>query len=170
MKMHMSLKSGKVLAFKLLFVLPFLLYTCPASTQSPADFSGNWTLDQAKSDKSFKDYKVVCQIVQTTDSITVGETFFQKDGKKVTAPANTYSLDGKETSKEEFGGINKKSAKWSPDKKILIITITRTVDTNVYGNKITYKLSDAGRVLTVQTTDIDASSGMPAIIEVFNKD
>ena len=170
MEIYRPLNSRNVLVIKLLFILPLLTSTYFISAQSPADFSGNWVLDQAKSDASFKDYTVNCKIVQTHDSILIQESFIMKGGKLVTAPANSYGLDGKETGKEEYGGINKQSARWSADKKILTITITRTLGNNVYGSNSTYKLSETGRVLTVETTDIDSSSGMPAIIKVFNKE
>ncbi|OFY65061.1 MAG: hypothetical protein A2V64_11580 [Bacteroidetes bacterium RBG_13_43_22] len=164
----LNLRKNSV--FKSLFILSLLLYASALSAQSRVDFSGTWILDNAKSDASFKDYKIVCTIEQTSDSIVIAQTFLMKNGEKVIAPAYSYGLDGKETSKESYGGIDKESAKWSPDKKALTITITRTVGTNVYGSSLTYKLSNDGHVLTIQTTDVNTSSGVPSVIQVFNKE
>ncbi len=156
------------LSFTSIFVLLFFVCASDLFAQSPVNFSGTWTLDNAKSDASFKEYKVICTIKQTTESILIEQTFLMPSGEKVTSPATSYTLDGKETSKEEQGGIDKKSAKWSPDKKILTITNTRTVGTNVYGSNTSYKLSENGLVLTVQTTDINTSNGT-ILLQVFNK-
>lgn len=148
--------------------LSLFFWSFVSSAQTPANFSGTWTLDNAKSDASFKDYKIICTIKQSPESIQIEETFFEKTGEKITAPANSYTLDGKVTSKEGQGVTDKKSAKWSPDKNILTITNTRTVGNNVYGSNTSYKLSDNGLVLTVQTTDIDTSNGS-TLIQVYNK-
>jgi hypothetical protein len=156
------------LYFTSFIVLLFFICASDLFAQSPPNFSGTWTLDNAKSDASFKEYKVICNIKQTTDSILIELTFIMPDGEKVTSPSTSYTLDGKETSNEKLGGIDKKSAKWSPDKKVLTITNTRTVGSDVYGSNTSYKLSENRMVLTVQTLDINPSSGTK-LLQVFNK-
>jgi len=163
-----SLGTGNNIYSRSILVLSLLLIVTRLDAQTPVNFSGVWTLDNAKSDASYKEYRVTCTVKQTADSITIGEIFLAKNGEKTTMPEYTYTFDGKETSKEEQGGIDRKSARWSSDKKVLTAKNTRTVGANIYGSYTTYKLSDDGRVLTVQTTDIDPSK-KTSLIEVFNR-
>ena len=116
----------------------------------------------------YKDFNITCTIKQSKQEIIFDETFFSKSGEKITSKTESYTLDGKETSVEEQGGINKKSAKWSADMKILTITNTRTVGSEVYGSYRAYTLSEKGRILTVVTTDANPLTGLK-VTQVFNK-
>ena len=155
------------LIFKSFLILSLIFYASALYAQTPADFSGVWTQDNVKSDDFYKEFNVKCTITQTPQSIAIKQTFFDKSGKEITSHDNSFTLDGKETSLEEEGGINKESAKWSSDKKILTTTSTRTVGRDVYGSSTTYTLSDNGLVLTLQTTDINPFG--PSVKQIFNK-
>lgn len=154
--------SGLLSFFSLVFSASALL------AQAPADFSGTWMLDHSRSDSSFKDYTVTYNINQNPQTITIEISFGMQDGSSSTAPAQTFTLNGEETTKEQFGGINKESAKWSPDKKVLTITQTRTVGKNIYGSNTTYQLSENGAVLTLLTTDVNPKNTQ-VIKQVFTK-
>lgn len=136
--------------------------------QSPVNFSGVWVKDNAKSDEFYKDFDITCTIKQTPQEISIEETFFSKSGEKITSTTESYTLDGKEASVEEQGGVNKKSAKWSADKKTLTITNTRTVNKEVYGSSKVYSFSENGLVLNVLTTDANPLTGLK-LNQVFNK-
>ena len=58
-------------------------------------------------------------------------------------------------------------ASWSADKKTLTTKSTRTVGKDVYGNTVSYSLSNNGLVLTVKSSDINPF-GL-SITQVFNK-
>jgi hypothetical protein len=158
---------GNNLIFKSVFVLSLIFYTSGLYAQSPVNFSGAWTQDSAKSDGFYKEFNVKYTITQTPQSIMIKQTFFDKSGKEITTRESSFNLDGKEISKEEQGGINKESAKWSSDKKILTTISTRTVGRDVYGSSSFYSLSDDGLVLTVRTSDINP--GGLSVMQVFNK-
>jgi hypothetical protein len=145
----------------------FLLLSLPIEAQNPVSFSGTWNLDNAKSDDAYKEYQVTCKIKQDSRTISIEETLLPKDNEVITSQSESYNLDGKETSKEEQGGTNKKSAKWSPDRKSLTIKETRKVGENVYGSNTVYKLSADGKILTVSTTDINDDSS--PLVKVFIK-
>jgi hypothetical protein len=130
------------------------------------DFSGTWTLDHSKSDAAFRDYEATCVITQTAQIFTVEQTLLTKNGEKSVMPAVSYNLDGKEVIKEELGGKNRLSAKWSPDKKALTIRFVRTMDGNDYGSLTVYNLSDNGLVLTVKSSDLTGDSPM---VQTYNK-
>jgi hypothetical protein len=155
------------LIFKAFLILSLIFYASALYAQTPVDFSGVWTQDNVKSDDFYKEFNVESTITQTPQSITIKQTFFDKSGTEITSRGNSFTLDGKETSKEEEGGINKELAIWSADKKILTTKSTRTVGTDVYGSTATYSLSENGLVLTVQTSDINP--GGLSVKQIFNK-
>jgi hypothetical protein len=167
MTLYNSFNRRNNLILKSSLILLLIFGGSALYAQTLADFSGVWTQDNAKSDDFYKDFNVECTIVQTPQSITFKTTFFDKSIKEITSHSNSFNLDGKETSKEEYGGINKESAVWSPDKKILTTKSTRTVGTDVYGSTVTYSLSENGLILTVQTKDINPL-GM-SVKQIFNK-
>jgi hypothetical protein len=152
--------------FKSFLSLSLLLCPLLINAQTPADFSGLWVMYNSKSDAEFKDYEITLTIEQTPLTITLKRTFVTK-GEKTTANPFTFNLDEKVVSKEEYGGINKTSSKWSSDKKVLTLTTIRTVNGTDYGSEEVYKLSNDGKVLTVQINSI-APPGGPRLLEVFN--
>ncbi|MCU0473490.1 MAG: hypothetical protein MUC93_09010 [Bacteroidales bacterium] len=154
------------LIFKSFLILSLIFYASALYAQTTADFSGVWAQDTEKSDDFYKEFNVTCNITQTSQTITIKTTFSDKSGQEVTSHEKSFTLDGKEVSKEEEGGINKELANWSPDNKTLTTKSTRTVGTDVYGSTTSYSLSDNGLVLTVKTSDINPS-GL-SITQVFN--
>ena len=155
--------------FKLFLFLSLLLYPLYLNAQSTADFSGIWLMDNSQSDAQFKDYEITLSVKQDLQTITVQRTFVTKDkGEKTTAVPFTFNLDEIVVSKEEYGGINKTSAKWSSDKKVLTLRTIRTANGADYGSDEVYKLSADGKVLTVHVISI-APPGGPQLLEVFNK-
>jgi hypothetical protein len=167
MKKHEFSLWGKKLIFKSLLVLFMIFYASVLYAQAQTNFSGTWSQDTTKSDDFYKKFNVIFTITQTPQAITIKQTFLDSGGKEITSRDASFKLDGKEISKEEEGGINKESATWSPDKKILTTKSTRTVGNDVYGSSSTYSLSDNGLILTVQTTDINPFG--PSVKQVFNK-
>lgn len=149
--------------------LILLLITCASAlnAQTLPDLTGVWIQDNVKSDDFYKSFDVKFTIAQTPQFIKITETFYDKSGTEITTRQKTFTLDGKEMSKEEQGGINKEYAKWSADKKILETKSTRTVGNDVYGSTSTYSLSENGIVLTVQTTDINPFG--PSVKQILNK-
>lgn len=121
-----------------------------------------------KSDDFYKAFDVKCTITQTPQTITIKMAFFDKIEKKEIATHDySFTLDGKETSKEEQGGIDKELAQWSADKKSLTTKSTRTVGSDIYGSTATYSLSGNNLILTVQTSDINP--GGLSVKQIFNK-
>lgn len=150
------------------FVLSLMFCTSVSHAQTPADFSGVWIQDNVKSDDFYKGFDVKCTITQIPQSISIKMAFSDKIEKKEIATHDySFTLDGKETSKEEYGGINKELAQWSSDKKTLTTKSTRTVGSEVYGSTTTYTLSGDKLVLTVLTSDINP--GGLSVKQILNK-
>jgi hypothetical protein len=146
-------------------MLCFLLLNTFVLSAQP-DFSGTWNLDHSKSDAAFRDYEVTVVITQTAQIFTVEQTLLMKSGEKSVMPAISYTLDGKESIKEEQGGKDKFSANWSPDKKTLTVKFVRTMEGKDYGSLTVYNLSDNSSILTVKSSDLTGESPM---VQVYNK-
>ena len=158
----------KNFTFKVLLLLAMFISATSIYAQSTVNFAGVWIKDNAKSDEFYKDFDITCTIKQSPQEISIEETFFSKSGEKITTRLDSYTLDGKETSVKEEGGIKKKSAKWSADKKTLTVSNTTTYGSEVLGSYKAYSLSENGRVLNVLTTDANPLTGLK-VNQLFNK-
>jgi hypothetical protein len=136
------------------------------SAQTSGNFAGTWEIDHSKSDAEFKSYGITCIITQSPAEITVRQDFLMEGGKKSSMPPITFSLEGKEISKEEQGGTDKVSAVLSPDKKTLTTKYVRTMNGSDFGSITTYYLSEDGKTLKVKTTDLKGES---ALVQVYNR-
>ena len=140
-----------------------LLSSLSLSGQTHPDFSGVWVQDNDKSD-FYKGFNVTCAISQTSQSINVKTTISDKDNTESVIRESTFTLDGKETTDSEGA---KKSAKWSPDNKILTTSDTKDYGGDLVGVTAFYSLSVNGLVLTVKSSDINPMA--KSITQVFNK-
>ncbi len=164
-----SSAEGKKVLFCFAFLLSTMLLGRHLEAQKVTDFTGTWLLDIPKSDPAYARYKAVaCTIKQTAEMFTVQEVFTEKSGSDIAMNANSFTLDGKETAKEEQGGTDRQSISWSKNKTVLIAKMTRTVGQDVYGSYVSYSLSENGRILTVITTGLDTTKNF-SIKEVFVK-
>jgi hypothetical protein len=148
-----------------LFTFAFLLSPCLA--QTPANFSGVWIQDTVKSDDFYKSFDVVYTIAQTPQSFTVKQVFtFKSTGENIT---NNYSftLDGKVTTMKKEQGLEKNTAQWSADKKILTTRSVVTYGTEDVGFTETYSISGKDPVLTVVKSNI--IEGAQTVKLIFNK-
>jgi hypothetical protein len=158
---------GNTLVSGLFVFISMLLCASFINAQSPTNFSGVWVMDKAKSDADFKSFDVTLTIKQDPQTITLEQTFLM-EGRTNKAPSSSFNLDGNVVNKEEQGGVNKTSAKWSADKRVLTLRTIRTMNGSDYGSDAVYKLSDDGKILTIQTISV-APPGGPKNLQVFNK-
>lgn len=141
--------SGKIRNW--FFITCFLCVFVDISAQKNADFSGTWNMDFVKSDANYKKFYsgMTCVIKQTPPEITVERTSMDKNGKEAKQDPLTCSLDGKEISKEQYGGIDKYSTGWSGDRKIMILKCVRTINGSDYGSNESYSLKGESPVTEV---------------------
>lgn len=121
-----------------------------------ANFSGEWKLNESKSDLGqFGRFAVkIIKADQKEDAITITTTRPSFNGDDVTS-SETLSYDGKETETTVFGNSKRKStAKWSDDGKTFTISYTLLLDFNGQQSEIkgteVWTLSDDGKSLTSQ--------------------
>src|SRR3978361_1668101 len=97
-----------------------------------ATFSGEWKLNEGKSDLGqFANYAPhIIKVTQTADSVTISKTAPSFSGGDVTT-SETLSYDGKETKSTVAGTSTRMaSAKWSDDGQTLTITYVLMLDFN----------------------------------------
>jgi hypothetical protein len=150
---------------KSLFFIYILFITTAVFAQSVPDFSGTWIQDNAKSSDFYKKLNVTTIISQTPVTISIKTTFFDNNGKEIVTRESQFNLNGKEEISDK--GRAKKSAAWSADKKTLTTTDTKEYGGGPVGVKISYTLSDNGRVLTANSKDINPM--IDPVTQVFNK-
>lgn len=97
-----------------LFMLPRNI-----SAQGKTDFSGTWTLNKSKSkaqEGRFRMGTPTLTVTQKGNEMKVDRIMRGRNDQERTF-TNTYSLDGKETTREAFRGTTKAVASWSNDGK-----------------------------------------------------
>ena len=108
-----------------------LLYSSMLIAQTPADFSGKWEFDKARSDKnetgdaSFNG-TIILEIKQTAGLILFTNTYIIPGKNGIVMPSDTFMLDGRTTTDNRGTGPAKKFVKWSADKKILTTNLVMT--------------------------------------------
>lgn len=141
--------------FLILLVAPIFLFAFTTKVYK-ANFSGDWKLNESKSDLGQFGRFAVKSIKadQKDESISISRTQASFNGDDMTT-TETLSFDGKETETTIFENSKRKStAKWSDDGKNLTINYTLLLDFNGQTTEIkgteTWTLSDDGKNLTVQ--------------------
>ena len=121
-----------------------------------ANFSGEWKLDESKSDLGqFANYAPrVIKITQTADSLTISKTAPGMNGDDATY-TETLSYDGTPTKSTLYGTSTRTaSAKWSDDGQALTITYDLMLDFNGQNTEIkgteVWTLADDGTTLVSQ--------------------
>jgi len=108
-----------------LVTIAAMLFSSFASHAQRASFTGDWKLDEAKSELGEFGGRAARSIKaeQKNDSIKVTRVTPGFNGGDPVTSAVTLTYDGKITESEGFGGSKRKStAKWSDDGKTLVIS------------------------------------------------
>ncbi|MCX6141982.1 MAG: hypothetical protein NTZ35_02060 [Ignavibacteriales bacterium] len=162
---------------RLFVILGCFISTATLYSQTPANFSGQWKYEKAKSTPDTLEPKfdgmVILRITQNVSTIAFSEIYKKQGSADFKTASDTYSLDGKEKVKKDETGISRKSAKWSQDKKILTITNhdTPTLEGVAQDFLIvdSYKLSDDGRTLTLERYYKNPVTGEARVKKLYSK-
>ena len=138
-----------------LLIAPAILFSF-TSLPDKANFSGEWKLNEGKSDLGqFAAYAPrTIKVEQKADSIMISKTAPSFNGDQITL-TETLPFDGKEVESTVFGTSKRKaSAKWSDDGQTLTITYDLMLDFNGQTTEIkgteTWALADGGKTLISQ--------------------
>lgn len=145
-----------------LLIAPFLLLSL--TSKKNVDFSGEWKLNESKSDMGQFPPIVPLKIKaeQKGDALAITKTSPGFNGGAEVTASETLGFDGKEVETNVSPGSSKRkaSAKWSDDGQTLTITYTLMLDFNGQTTEVkgteTWALSNEGKTLT--TTNKSTSS------------
>lgn len=145
-----------------LLIAPFLLLSFTSAKN--VDFSGEWKLNETKSDMGQYAPIVPLKIKaeQKADALAITKTSPGFDGGGEVTASETLGFDGKQVETKVAPGSSKRtaSAKWSADGQTLTITYTLVLDFNGESTEVkgteTWTLSSDGKTLT--TTNKSTSS------------
>jgi hypothetical protein len=160
----MNAFSKKLLAF---LIAPAILFSF-TSLPDKANFSGEWKLNEGKSDlgqfAAFAPRTI--KVEQKADSITITKTSPSFNGDEVTI-TETLPFDGKEVESTIFGTSKRKaSGKWSDDGQSFTITFNLMLDFNGQTTEVkgteTWVLTDGGKTLVSQNNSTSSFGDIQA--------
>ena len=177
MRQNWLFRPGHSAIIKVSLILMFLLSSVALKAQTPTNFSGKWEFDKTKSssetDISKYDGTVIRQITQNSSTIAYRDIYTQKGSNNWETSDELFNLDGKEQIKKWDSSTSKKSAIWSQDKKSLTLSYKETyVEEGVSKDLLiaeSYKLSDDGKTLTIETYSKDVVRGEIKTKSVYHK-
>lgn len=148
------------------------------NAQTPADFSGKWEFDKARSDKddtgdaSF-DGTIIMEIKQNSKTVSFANTFTIPGKKPVALPPDSFQADGSVTTDNSGSDPAKKFLKWSKDKKILTTSYVMTASVDGvpqdFITAMSYRLSDGGKTLIVEEMNKSRLNGERTVKKVYKK-
>ncbi|MFN8257554.1 MAG: hypothetical protein U0W24_17800 [Bacteroidales bacterium] len=173
--MKSNIFNHKVVYFFICCLIGVLLNASNLVAQP--NLSGNWEFDKTQSsgelDELTYDGTVIMHISQKLSALTVGETWKNKDNPPFNTADDNYTLDGKEQILKTDFGTSKKLAKWSADKKTLIITNTEIQKLNDQMQEFlvqdTYSLSDDKKTLVIERYMKNPVTGETKSKKVYRK-
>ncbi|RLD65776.1 MAG: hypothetical protein DRI98_14360 [Bacteroidetes bacterium] len=137
------------------------------------DFTGEWVLNESKSDlgegRAFAAFKIA--VKQEGNTITIERTRTGRDGEERTN-SETLTLDGKENINEGERGSSTSVLTWSEDGNSLTIKskreFNRQGETFEMNSTQVWTLAEDGKVLKIQS-DISSSRGERSASLVYDK-
>ena len=137
------------------------------------DFTGEWVLNEDKSDfgdgPAFAAVKIVA--TQEGNTITIGRTRMGRDGEERTS-SETMSMDGKENINEGERGTSNSVVTWSDDGTNLTIKskreFNRDGETFEMNSTEVWTLSEDGNILKIQS-DVSSPRGERSATLIYEK-
>jgi hypothetical protein len=177
MRQQWLFKPGHTAGICVSLVFMFLLTSMALRAQTPTNFSGKWEFDKTKSSPGIVDSNfdgiVTRHITQNPSIITYRDIYVRKGSNDWKTADEQFRLDGKEQVKKDGTTTSRKSAQWSQDKKILTLTYRETyVEEGVSKELLvadSYKLSDDGKTLTIETYSKNQVTGETKTQGVYHK-
>ena len=150
-----------------------LLIPTAAFAGEKTDFTGEWTLNEDKSDLgergAFAAFKIA--VKQEGNTITIERTRTGRDGEERTN-SETLTMDGKENISESERGSSTSALTWSDDGTALTIKskreFNRQGETFEMNSTEVWTLAEDGKILKIQS-DISSSRGERSVSLVYEK-
>lgn len=158
-------------------IVMFLLSNMTLKAQTTKNFSGKWDFDKSKSSPELKNSKyegtVTRQITQNSSTLSYCDIYILKGNDDWKTSDELFNLDGKEQIQKDDSNTIKKSAKWSQDNLTLTLTYINTyIEEGVSKDLLiteSYKQSDDGKTLTIETYSKNVVTGESKTKSVYHK-
>ena len=176
MKKQKNENHGRFIAMPILsiaFFVLFLLYPATTYAGDKVDFSGDWTLNEDKSEMGEGRFRpsATLKITQAENSLVTERTRTGRDGQ-VRKIRDEYTLDGEAKLTETERGSTNSTASWSEDGKTLTINSYRKMTREGQTFEITteehWVLSDDGSTLTIKTSSTSPRGERSSVL-VYSK-
>jgi hypothetical protein len=165
MNIYQTLSQKLDLKKSRFLVTTAIVCMCTAATTiiNAVDFSGEWKLNEQKSDLGQfgrgAARKIKVNGVQANE-ISFERTSTNQAGEEVVRKEK-LTFDGKETESIGFGNSKRKStAKWSDDGQAMMVNATIMLDRNgeitEIKQKETWKLADNGQTLSIESNSVSS--------------
>jgi hypothetical protein len=158
---------------KLLLSSAFILLSAGLSAQT--NFAGTWALNESKSDFGGSQFRFAAStmvITQDAKALSVESTMQSPDGQEMKTSAK-YNLDGTVSENPMFNSTRKSTVTWSDDKASIKIAHTMTFDmdgeSRTMNSSETWKLSDGGKVLLIETVRPNRDGGELKTVAAYDK-
>jgi hypothetical protein len=168
------MKKYSLSSFCFALLIPCLLLFSFTTVNYRANFSGDWKLDESKSELGTAGGRVARSLKaeQKDNDITISRTTPGFNGGDPVTTTYTVTYDGKVTESEGFGGSKRKStAKWSDDGLTLTINsamaFERDGQTMEFKSVETWSLTSDGLLSVV--TQNSSSRGESTTKAVYSK-
>ena len=154
-------------------ICALLLIPVTSSAKEKTDFTGDWTLNESKSDlgegRMFSTSKMT--VKQEGNTIIIERTRSGRDGQERTM-SETLTTDGKENTSKSENRSSTSTAEWSDDGTTL--TIKSNMEFNRQGETFQIKrseiwtLGEEGKILKIQS-ESSSSRGERSVTLVYDK-
>lgn len=151
----------------------FLLYPVSALAGKKVDFSGEWVLNESKSNLGERRFMLSTEMTvkQEKGTIMIKRTGTGRDGEQRTR-SETLTMDGKENVNKTENRSSTTTVLWSDDGMSMTLNsdreFNRQGETFEMKSQETWKLSDDGNTLTIQSTT-SSSRGERSVTLVYDK-
>lgn len=154
------------------YLLVVLFSLVAVAAVMPENFSGEWTLNEQKSDFGSSNFRMgaatTLKVKQEDASITIARNGMAPNGETYTWEEK-LTADGKETETPVFGnGKRNASLKWSGDNKSFTVNSKTILERD--GNSVeinsteVFKLSDDGKTLTMEVNSTSSFGAFTRIL------
>ena len=168
------MKQKRIFQFLVMTVIcSLLLIPATSSAKENTDFTGDWTLNESKSDlgegRMFSTSKMT--VKQEGNTIIIERTRSGRDGQERTM-SETLTTDGKENTSKSENRSSTSTAEWSDDGTTL--TIKSNMEFNRQGETFQIKrseiwtLGEEGKILKIQS-ESSSSRGERSVTLVYDK-
>jgi hypothetical protein len=168
----MNISATKKLSALLIASTVFLSFTV---LTDKANFSGNWALNEAKSELGQRGRAAkTIKVEQKDNAITITRTTAGFNGGEDVTTTETLGFDGKEVQSTGFGNSTRKSTlAWAADGQTMTVNSNTSMERNgqtfEFSGKETWTLIDGGKSISIVTV-VTSQRGESTVKAVYDKE